>query len=187
MANTSPRTYYNNENYTNLSFARVIFDAGYDAGVSPYHLASRIRQEVTKNGGPSNSVTGTYTGYEGYYNFYNLGASSGSGAIARGLAYAASESRIWNTPEKAIQGGAKEIAVNYIGKGQDTVYLQKFDVDSSDNRLYSHQYQQNIQAPASESYKSYQTYLSLGLINQAFNFVIPVYENMPSEISRNAK
>ena len=46
------------------------------SGVSPYHPASRVKQEVVT--GPtslSNSVSGTYKGHEGYYNFYNIGAN----------------------------------------------------------------------------------------------------------------
>ncbi len=50
--------------------------------ISPYHLASRIRQEQ----GPGNATEtatgngkGKYNkGYAGYYNYYNIGATGGS-------------------------------------------------------------------------------------------------------------
>ena len=83
----------------------------------------------------------------------------------------------------AIAGGAEYIAQNYIAIGQDTVYLQKFNVDSQDGSLYNHQYQANIQAPESETRKSYTSYSELGLLDSKLNFVIPLYENMPVEVS----
>ena len=179
MANTSPQAYYGNSNYTSKSFAQIMLDAGISKQISPYHIASRIKQEIiVSGGGPSRSVTGTVPGYEGLYNFFNIGASTGAGAIERGLEYARGKN--WTTPEAAIEGGAESIARNYIAKGQDTLYLQKFNVDSQDGTLYTHQYQANIQAPESESKKIYESYNSLGLLNSALNFVIPVYENMPS-------
>ena len=179
MANTSPQAYYGNSSYSSNSFAQIMLDAGIAKQISPYHIASRIKQEiVVSGGGPSRSVTGTVSGYEGLFNFFNIGASTGAGAIERGLEYARGKN--WTTPEAAIQGGAESIAKNYIAKGQDTLYLQKFNVDSQDGSLYTHQYQANIQAPESESKKIYESYNSLGLLNSSLNFIIPVYENMPA-------
>ena len=37
--------------------------------------------------------------------------------------------RPWNTPGKAISGGAKMIAQSYINEGQFTSYLKKFQVN----------------------------------------------------------
>lgn len=79
MSNTSPKDYYGNSNYSSSTFAQIMYDAGVEKRVSPYHIASRIRQEIVKSGGgPSNSVTGTVAGYEGVYNFFNYGATTGS-------------------------------------------------------------------------------------------------------------
>ena len=182
MANTSPQAYYGNSNYSSKSFAEIMLDAGKSKQISPYHIASRIKQEiVVSGGGPSRSVTGTVSGYEGIFNFFNIGASTGAGAIERGLEYA--KGKDWTSPEAAIEGGAESIARNYIARGQDTLYLQKFNVDSQDGSLYTHQYQANIQAPESESGKIYQSYSSLGLLGSSLNFIIPVYENMPAATS----
>ncbi len=182
MNNQSIRAYYNNENYVDAKFSTIIIEAGKEAGVSPYHIASRIKQEIIiSGGGPSGSVSGNIEGYEGYFNFFNIGATSGAGAVERGLKYA--QAKGWNSPEKSIKEGTKTIAKNYIGRGQNTLYLEKFDVDSSDNSLYSHQYQQNIQAPTNEGKRIYSAYLNLGMIEQNYNFVIPFYENMPNTIS----
>lgn len=182
MANTSPRAYYGNENYSASTFAQIMLDVGSSKGISPYHIASRIRQEVVKSGGvPSNSVTGTVAGYEGIYNFFNIGATTGDGAIQRGLEYAKKNN--WTTPEASIAGGAGYIAEKYIAIGQDTLYLQKFNVDSQDGCVYTHQYQANIQAPQTEGKKIYKSYNELNILDSGINFIIPVYENMPQTIS----
>ena len=61
------------------------------------------------------------------------------------------------------------------------MYLQKFDVDDSDGDLYWHQYQQNVAAAKTESSSIMQTYKDIDSnLNMPFNFVIPVFENMPS-------
>lgn len=182
MSNTSPKAYYGKENYSEKTFAQIILEAGENSNISPYHIASRIRQEViVSGGGPSRSVTGTVAGYEGVYNFFNLGASTGAGAIERGLKYAKGNG--WTTPELSINAGAAYIAREYIGVGQDTLYLQKFNVDSQDGVLYTHQYQANIQAPQSEGKKIYNSYKELNILDGNINFIIPVYENMPKTIS----
>lgn len=168
-----------------ISYAQAYIDAAEIAVVSPYHLASRTIQEVGKNG--SGSTSGNYNStYKGYYNFYNIGASSGSDPIANGLKYASgvtsSEANItkyllpWNTQYKAIVGGAKWISNGYINNNQDTLYYQKFDVV---NKVW-HQYMQNIVAPYSESFSIKKTYSNLGILDNSFTFIIPFYRNMPT-------
>lgn len=99
-------------------YSDLILSAGKKSQVSSYHLASRIKQEV----GPflsHSSISGTVKGYEGLYNFYNIGATSSSepmGAIKNGLQYAkdgkgasqATKDKYlipWNNKDKAITGG----------------------------------------------------------------------------------
>ncbi len=162
----------------NKSYAKVIMEAAEGAGISPYHLASRIVQEQGPTG--SATSTGTYTGYTGYYNFLNVNATgSGSSTIINNaLAYAKKQG--WTDPEKSIKGGAEFLAEGYIAKGQNTLYLQKFDVDSSDGSLYWHQYQQNVSASKTEGTSIMKTYKEIDSnLDMSFNFVIPVFENMP--------
>ena len=180
------REYYNNPEYEYITFAEAIMDAANSSGVSPYYLAARIRQEVGVNG--SASIYGTYEGYEGIYNFYNIGANSGEDPIGNGLKYASNETMgkyllPWNDPAKAIKGGAIWIAANYIAVGQDTLYFQKYDVVNNGTELYNHQYMQNIFAARSEGITTYNTYKGIGLLDNNYNFIIPVYENMPAQIS----
>ncbi len=83
----------------------------------------------------------------------------------------------WNTPERAITGGAIWIAQRYIQIGQDTLYLQKFDL-IDDGSLYTHQYAQNIQMAWSEARTTRRAYAGNGLLGEAFVFEIPVFANM---------
>ncbi|MBO5004637.1 MAG: Ig-like domain-containing protein [Clostridia bacterium] len=178
-----------NERYSDL-----ILRGGQTSSVSPYHLASRIKQEV----GPflsHSSISGNVEGFKGLYNFYNIGATSSTepmGAIKNGLRYAqdgkgASEALKnkylipWNTKEKSITGGGIFIGSSYINVGQNTIYLQKFDVnDDRNGNLFTHQYMTNVLAPYSESRLTYTGYQKSGLLNTSMTFIIPVYNNMPS-------
>ena len=165
----------------NKSYAQVIMDAAKAAGISPYHLASRIRQEQGPGSNASATATGTNSSYKGYYNFLNVGAtgSGSSSIVTNALKYAKDQG--WSDPQKSIEGGAKFLAKEYIQYGQNTLYLQKFDVDDSDDDLYWHQYQQNVAAARNESTSIMQTYKEIDSnLNMPFNFVIPVFENMPS-------
>jgi len=163
-----------------ITYAYAITAVGKCFNISPFHLASRIYQE--QGDGTSPLISGTYPGYEGYYNYYNIGAtgSTNKEVIENGLAYAKKQN--WDTRYHSIHFGAELIAANYIAKGQDTLYLQKFDVDSSDGELYWHQYMQNIGAPNSEGASIKKLYESAGSLDNTFVFKIPVYENMPETI-----
>lgn len=186
---SSGNTINMNEKYSDL-----ILRGGQTSKVSPYHLASRIKQEV----GPflsHSSISGRVAGYEGYYNFYNIGATSSPepmGAIKKGLQYAkdgkgasqATKDKFlipWNTKERAITGGGIFIGSSYINVGQNTIYLQKFDVnDDRGNNLFSHQYMTNVLAPSNEAKSIYNGYQKSGLIQTSMSFIIPVYHNMPT-------
>ena len=165
----------------NKSYAQIIYDAGKMYNVSPYHLAARIRQE--QGSGTSSLISGKKEGFVGYYNYFNVGAGGNSEAeiITNGLTYA--KNKGWTTPELAIQGGASFLKGSYIGNFQDTLYLQKYSVDSSSGSLYGHQYQQNISAPYTEGLDVYDAYEELGILESNFNFIVPIYENMPESAS----
>lgn len=178
----------------NEKYSDLILRGGQTSLVSPYHLASRIKQEV----GPflsHSSISGNVEGFKGLYNFYNIGATSSPepmGAIKNGLRYArdgkgASETLKdkylipWNNKEKSITGGGIFIGSSYINVGQNTIYLQKFDVnDDRNGDLFTHQYMTNVLAPYSESRSTYNGYQKSGLLDSSMTFIIPVYNNMPS-------
>lgn len=169
-----------------LTYAQAYIKAAEQTKVSPYHLASRTIQEVGKAG--SNSVSGKKPGYEGLYNFYNIGASQGSDPIANGLRYASgvtsSEANKkkymlpWNSQYKAIVGGAIWIGNGYINSKykQNTMYFQKFNTSGGN---FGHQYMGNILAPKYEAQTIRKTYTELGILDKSFTFIIPYYRNMP--------
>jgi len=159
------------------TYVDAFLDAGIKHNVSPYVLVSRVIQEIGAKG--SSIVSGTVSGYEGYYNFYNIEAygNSSSETIANGLKHA--KEMGWNTPYKAIIGGASFLGDNYINVGQDTLYLQKWDLVGPN--YANHQYMQNIQAPSTESIKTFNGYNNVSLVNSSFVFRIPVIKNMPTE------
>ena len=129
-------------------WANGIIAAAREANASPIMLAARLKQEQGTNG--NKIAHGTVSGYEGYYNPFNIGAYSHSGrsAVLNGARYA--KDKGWYGLEAALIGGAKFIAKSYINVGQNTLYLQKFDVIDGGNGLYSHQYMTNVGAPAGE-------------------------------------
>ena len=156
-----------------------IMKAAAQTGVNPYVLGAMILQE--QGTGKSGSISGKTAGYEGYYNFFNVGAfASGSmSAITRGLWYASqsgSYGRPWNSIEKSIIGGATYYSENFLKNGQDTFYLKKSNVQGSN--LYKHQYMTNVEGAAGEGAKLARAYTD-AMKKQALVFKIPVFNNMP--------
>lgn len=169
-----------------MKYSQAFMAAADTSGVSPYHLASRVKQEVVISPTTmSDSVSGTRSGYTGIYNFYNIGATnttSGS-AVNNGLKWASTGTsylRPWNSRYRSIVGGAIYIGEKYINVGQNTSYLQKFNV--TEKNRYNHQYMSNIEAPNSEATKTASAY-SATLNEMTLVFSIPVYTNMPEEVS----
>lgn len=163
-----------------MTYADAFFQVGVSLKVSPFHLACRVFQEQGE--GKSALISGTYDAvpaYRGYYNYFNIGASGTTTkqVIESGLAKAVKEG--WNSPYASIKGGSSILSKSYILRGQDTLYLQKFDVDASDGTLYTHQYMQNIMAPYTESQMVRTAYSKIHSLDNSFVFKIPVYENMP--------
>ena len=161
------------------SYADIIMRAAEESGISPYSIAIKIIQEVGRKG--SNSVSGTYPGYEGYYNFFNIGAYDSGNAIENGLKYA--KEKGWNSQEIAIIEGAKYMSDSYINVGQNTAYFYKFDVVDGKNGTFWHQYMTNIQDPSSQAKNLYNTYTKNNMLDISLNFIIPVYDNMPDKCS----
>ncbi len=169
-------------------YAQIFFDVAKAKGVSPYHLASRAYQEQGVSGNDLGLGTvkwtdssGVVQDYTGYYNFFNIGAYATDeySAIQRGAVYA--KSRGWDTPEKAIAGGADQLAKGYINMQQDTLYLQKFDVVDGGNGYYEHQYMTNVTAAYAESGSMKKAY-SDEVLKGGIVFNIPVYTNMPASV-----
>ncbi len=161
------------------TYAQAFTGIGQSLGISPFHLASRVLQEQGSKG-TSMLISGTYPGYEGYFNYFNVGASGKTDAqvVQSGLKKA--KDLGWNTRYKSLYGGSSVIGANYILKGQDTLYLEKFNVSNGQHANFTHQYMQNIQAPDSEASNIRKAYNNAGALENSFVFKIPVYNNMPA-------
>jgi beta-N-acetylglucosaminidase len=161
-----------------VTYGELFMQIGEELNVSPYTLASRVRQE--QGSGTSQLISGTVPGYEGYYNYFNIKASGTTRdeIIKNGMEEAKANG--WDSRYKAIVGGATTLCEGHIWKGQDTLYLQKFDVEGEYYGYYWHQYMQNLLAACSEGYSVYKAYKNMDALDENFVFKIPVYENMPS-------
>jgi len=167
------------------NYQSLIQAAGKATNVNPNVLAAMIIQEQGWSG--SSLVSGTYSGYKGYYNFFNIGAytTSSMNAIQRGLWYAkgsgtgaTSYSRPWNTPYKSIKGGAQFYSEEYVSAKQDSYYTKKFNVKNGLSKVATHQYMTNVAAAASEGSLVKRAYSSNS--NYPVVFEIPVFKSMPS-------
>ena len=165
-----------------MKYVTAFMQAAKKAGVSPYHLATRVKQEVVTSATTTSiAVAGTNSKYPGIYNFYNIGATSGSNPAQNGLKWASQGTtylRPWTDPYRSIVGGAQYVGTSYISKGQKTGYLQKFNVTSYER--YDHQYMTNVEAAYSEALKTRQAYAD-SMDKTPIVFYIPVYEDMPEE------
>ncbi|MDY4061147.1 MAG: hypothetical protein SOY56_06260 [Anaerovoracaceae bacterium] len=157
------------------SYADLIMEAARQSGVSAYMIASMIINEQGRYGSPASF--GTVKGYEGYYNFFNIGATDGVGANTRGAIYA--KGRGWTSPAKSIIEGASWFADGYINNRQYTPYLKKFNVMNGIENVPYHQYMTNVSGAYQEGNAQAEAYLKIGRIPIVFN--IPIFLNMPGE------
>lgn len=167
------------------TYSQTFMDAAKKSGVSPYHLASRCRNEQGVNGAPQS--LGTVKGYENYFNFFDIQAyaTSTMTAAEMGCKYAKTTNPTyllpWTNQYKSIVGGSIFLGTGYITKGQDTLYLQKFDMVDGGNGLYYHQYMTCVFGQANEAISLKNAY-SQDILNSAMEFKIPVYNNMPYKL-----
>lgn len=165
------------------TYAQLLYEIGQELDVSPYLLATRLRQE--QGSGTSELISGTVAGYEGYYNYFNIGASGETREeiVTNGMKEAVAEG--WNSRYKAIYGGAQKLVSNYISTGRDTLYLQKFNlIENAYGQIPYYGYMQNLLAPSSESTNVYNSYSASGMLTTgSFVFVIPVFTDMPQTAS----
>ena len=158
--------------------ADLFVNAGKKYSISPIHLASRARQET---GGGSDTISGVKYNGKVVYNPFNIGAYSSGNPVRLALKYAYNAG--WTTQAKAVNGGADFLAAGYISKGQNSSYLQKWNVLNGASSIATHQYMTNIMAPYYEAQTTKSSYSSYGITNESLTFVIPVYSSMPSSTS----
>lgn len=112
---------------------KAFVEAARKYGINEVYLLSHAALESAW--GCSSLAQGTVKGYEGYYNFYGIGAydidpNNGGAALAK--------KENWNNPAVAIDGAAAWIAKNYIkptvssaavSGSQNTLYKMRWDVN----------------------------------------------------------
>ena len=132
--------------------------------------------------------------YSGIYNYYNIGAySSYKSPAIRGLIWAnggidssvTSYLRPWKSKESGLLGGASYIASKFINNNQHTIYYQKFNVSPLNSHKYVNQYMANVKGHYGEALKVYNSYKNTNLLNSTYEFLIPVYNNMPNETDQS--
>lgn len=127
--------------------------------------------------------------YNGLYNFFNIGASgtglfniylNGMKEAKKGTPTKISEwgSAEWNTDWKGLYGGAERLKTKYVDDFQNTLYLQKFNVDPRSRRNFWGQYMQNVMGAYTESASVSAAYGAAGIKSRGFSFLIPVYSGM---------
>lgn len=158
-----------------------IIDASNNNNVNAYYIAARLIQEQGQSGTVLTAGDGYNGQYVGYYNAFNIAASGNTTPeiLTNALAYA--QKKGWTSLDESINGGISFLATQYIQKGQNTLYLQKFDVEAT-NGLYSNQYMQNVLAAQSEGTTLRDTYINMNTMSSSHTFIIPVYENMPQDV-----
>ncbi len=154
-----------------------------DEDVNPYFILARLFQEQgSKSFDKTSSIaTGMKDGNKTYYNPFNIGAKVGDDY---NTALARAKDEGWDSMEKGIEGGIEILKKNYLDKKQNTLYMQKFDVDASNGTtLYTNQYMQNLSAAYSEARILQGMYEDENHLNLSFTFLIPLYENMSKDVS----
>ena len=116
-----------------------------------------------------------------YYNPFNIGASGNGWDNIYATALLTAKSYGWDSMEKAIEGGITFCKKNWLENYQNTLYQNKFDIDTRNGtNLYEHQYMQNLMAAYGEAITLRSMYVNTGKIDSNFTFIIPIYEEMNS-------
>ncbi len=197
---------------------QFLLSLGKGAGVDPLFLAVRLFQEQGKEGSVLLTGTAgerlfawysgdvqreggklilspqsgfdkqTLLSLDGYFNPFHVSAS-GSGAFwvyYNGARHA--QKMGWDTLEKGLAGGVEKLAGEYIKRNQNTLYLQKWNVDvrsladNGQSRNFWAQYMQNIGAAKTEGDRLGRLYRQMGLMALPLTFQIPVYEGLPTSL-----
>lgn len=168
------------------NYITYLYNAGKSSKVNPNVITAMAIMEQGWKGG-SGLISGTYSGYKGYYNHFNIGAytTSTMNAIQRGLWWAkgagtgaTTYGRPWNTIEKSLAGGASYYSSQYLTNKQYTYYTKKFNVMNGLSAVATHQYMTNTSGAESEGRILKYAYEASD--DYPIVFYIPVYSGMPS-------
>ena len=154
------------------NYANWFFNYSKDNNINPFFLVAKalVEAEAHKIDSDYKLLIGVAVKNETYYNFFGIGAGDGN-AIENGTNHAVKKG--WNSPEKAIKGGAEFIAGSYIQKGQNTLYTLRYNLPGyKGTKKFEHQYASNIGDAAVKSGRMADA-LSY-LKDKEVEFIIPV-------------
>lgn len=156
--------------------ASIINKVCREKNASPYFIIARLLQEQGNGGGMTYKMQDT----DGtiYYNLFNIGATGNTKEEVYNNALAKAKQMGWTSIESCLSGGISFLLSSYIAYKQNTLYLNKFDVETYMG-TYTKQYMQNVEAPKSEGLSMYNKMKNANLLDKNLTFIIPVYENMP--------
>lgn len=161
---------------------QYIIDAAKKWNVNEVYLLAHAALESAW--GCSSLAQGTVGGYEGFFNFYGIGAydldpNNGGAALAKREG--------WNTVEKALDGAAGWISKNYVNPtvssakdsgAQNTLYKMKWDLQRavSQGDVW-HQYATSITWPVgiANVMSNYYSFSGLSMADTGLRFEIPLY------------
>ena len=160
------------------NYANDIETACRNTNVNPYYIIARLFQEQGRTG---TTIGRGMDGGDGktYYNPFNIGANGNGWETIYANALARAKAEGWDTMEKAIEGGIGFCKKNWLENYQNTLYQNRFDIDSTNGTsLYTHQYMQNLMGAYSEARILQSMYGNTNRLESSFTFIIPVYEQM---------
>lgn len=157
------------------AYINDIMAAAEQSNVNPYVIASTLIVEQGSSGNGA-LISGTETGYEGYYNYFNIKASGSTTAevIANGLEYA--KSKGWNTRRASIIGGAEFYGSSYINVGQDTYFYKDYNLVNGYPGNIWKQYAQAVHDAHTSGVRMSATYVDDP--ESSLTFRIPVYTSI---------
>lgn len=161
-------------------YAKDIQNACKSQDINPYYVLARLIQEQGSKG----SITINMDGGDGkkYFNPFNIGVPHGTEEEMKAAALKKAKAEGWDTMQKGLEAGIEFLKDGYIDAKQNTLYLNKFDVNpDSPGSFYTHQYMQNVSAAYSEARIFRGSYEDTNTIANPIKFIIPVYENMPDK------
>ena len=176
-----------------MTYAEVFCRLAKELGVSALALANRVRMEQGVNGN-NPLISGNYNNeFKGYYNYFNMNATGKNNEEIYKNGLTEAKNCGWNSPYKALLGGAKKYTTRYVNNGRNTPYLLKYNVVANNSGVVTYlPYMTAVFSAESESRNTYNTLKNIGLASDAdangvisttaFQFVIPVYRNMPQTL-----
>ncbi|WP_431804130.1 SH3 domain-containing protein [Halobacillus andaensis] len=151
----------------NINEAYLISHAIHETGHGSSKLAQGVPVDNKGNVVDENEKAHTV------YNIYGIGAVDDA-PISGGAKRAFNEG--WFSPEEAIVGGAQFVSVNYVHRGQDTLYKMRWNPDSPGK----HQYATHV------AWADIQTRTIANIYDALDNYVlvfdVPSYDGQPSSI-----